>query len=196
MIGIMEIAIASDHAGWELKTEISARLVTLGHILHDKGCHSGASVDFPDHVYPAALAVSRGECERAILIDGAGYPSGMLANMLPDVFAAVCNDPVGARLAREHSDANTLCLGAKIIGSLMAEAIVKTFLETAYLGGRYAGRVEKLKAISARHRRPLTENQARQVLTLKDIQDAVSNRRTLVIDSKTVITPSVLDLLR
>ena len=110
----MKISMACDHAGFELKQHLAELLRKAGHEVLDFGCNSSDPVDFVDHVYPAALALSEARCDRAVLVDGAGYPSGIVANMLPDVFAAVANDPVSARLSREHSDANALCVGGRI----------------------------------------------------------------------------------
>ena len=87
----MKIAIASDHAGYEIKELLKSVLVDERHIVRDFGTNTTQSVDYPDYIYPAALAVSRGECDRAVLVDGAGYPSAALANMLFGVYAAVCN---------------------------------------------------------------------------------------------------------
>ncbi len=191
----MRIAVACDHAGFDLKTEIVALLRQLGHDVVDFGTNSRESVDFVDFVYPAALAVSRAECERAILVDGAGYPSGMVANMLPGVFAAVANDVFSARLSREHSNANVLCLGGKVVGAGVAGEIVKTWLEAKFLGGKYAARVAKVEALAKRHKRP-HEEQPRKVITVQDIKDALLKKESLLIDSSTILTPSVLDLIR
>lgn len=191
----MKIALACDHAGFDLKTGIADQLKALGHEVLDFGTNSTASVDFVDHVYPAALAVTRAEAERAVLIDGAGYPSGIVANMLPDVYAAVCNDTVSARLSREHTNANVLCLGGKVIGALAAAEILRIWMSTDFLGGRYLKRVEKVQELARRHRRGF-EVQARKVITLQDIRHALTRRESLLIDESTIITPSVLDLVR
>lgn len=191
----MRIALACDHAGFDLKTGIKEQLTALGHEVLDFGAGSTASVDFVDHVYPAALAVSRAEAERAILIDGAGYPSGIVANLLPEVYAAVANDPISARLSREHSNANVLCLGGKIIGALLAAEIVRVWMSTDFLGGRYTRRVEKVQELARRHRRA-HDAQARKVITLQDVRDALVRRESLLIDESTIVTPSVLDLVR
>lgn len=191
----MKIAVACDHAGFETKNAVKEQLVSLGHEVVDFGTQSTASVDFVDYVYPAALAVSRKEAERAILIDGAGYPSGIVANLLPDVFAAVANDVVSARLSREHTNANVLCLGGKILGALAAAEIVSVWLKAEYLGGRYAKRVEKVQELARKHRRP-AEVSARKVITVQDVRDALTKREPLILDQSTIVTPSVMDLVR
>lgn len=151
----MKIALASDHAGFALKKEIQKFLEDLGHQCQDFGCPSEESADLADFIYPASVAISNGEFERGIFVDGVGYGSAMIANKLPNVFAAVCQDPFCASLARSHSNTNVLCLGGKIIGSAIAMEIVKTWLNTAYLidQPRYTKRVDKVIEIDKKHRR-------------------------------------------
>ncbi len=150
----MKIALASDHAGRSLKLEIAALLVSMGHEIHDFGTDSDDAADLPDYVYPAALAVSAGNFERGIFVDGVGYGSAMIANKVPGIFAAVCQDPFCAELARSHSDTNVLCLGGKIIGSAIALEIVRVWMTTDWLGTsepKYARRVQKVVDIDTRH---------------------------------------------
>ena len=154
----MRIALANDHAGTALKNEIAAWLQSLGHEVVDFGTFDEQPCDLPDYVYPAALAVSRGECERGIFVDGVGYGSAMIANKLPGVFAAVAQDPFCAWLARSHSDTNVLCIGGKIIGSVLAMEVVKSWMSIDWLGTseeKYARRVAKVVEIAERHVRPL-----------------------------------------
>ena len=143
----MRIALASDHAGYPLKEEIKA--VLTGHELTDFGTHGTDAADLPDFAHPAALAVSDGDVDRAILVDGVGYGSAMIANKLPGVFAAVCQDPFCAGLARSHSDTNVLCLGGKIIGSAIAREIVRVGMTTDFLADepKYKTRVDKVVQI-------------------------------------------------
>ncbi|GHN52903.1 hypothetical protein ME802_06760 [Lactobacillus delbrueckii] len=86
--------------------------------------------DLSDFVYPASLAVAKGECDRGIFVDGVGYGSALIANKINGIYAAVCQDPFCAKLARQHTDSNVFCLGAKIVGDMMAGEIVKTWLNT------------------------------------------------------------------
>ncbi|NMD46295.1 MAG: RpiB/LacA/LacB family sugar-phosphate isomerase [Propionibacterium sp.] len=154
----MRIAMANDHAGTALKNEIAAWLRSQGHEVVDFGAHDEQACDLPDHVYPAALAVARGEVDRGIFVDGVGYGSAMIANKLPAVLAAVAQDPFCAWLARSHSDSNVLCIGAKIIGSALAMEVVKSWMTTDWLGRteeKYARRVAKVVEIAERHVRPL-----------------------------------------
>ena len=150
----MRIALASDHAGYPLKEEV--KCVLQGHELVDFGTHSTEAADLSDYVHPAARAVSDGDADRAILVDGVGYGSALIANKLPGVYAAVCQDPFCAGLARSHSDTNVLCIGGKIIGSALAHEVVRVWMTTEFLDEeKYRRRVEKVRAIAERHLRPL-----------------------------------------
>ncbi len=147
----MKIIMASDHAGVELKAEIKALLETMGHEVDDMGPYDTTAVDLSDFVYPAALKVSQ-EKVRGIFVDGVGYGSALIANRIYGLDAVVCQDPFCAKLAREHTDSNVLCLGGKIIGSALALEIVRTWMTTAFLPEeKYIRRVEKVKAISEKH---------------------------------------------
>ncbi len=152
----MKIALASDHAGFALKQEIQSLLRSLGHETLDFGAYDEQACDLPDSVYPAAQAVSKGLVDRGIFIDGVGYGSAMIANKLYGVYAAVCQDPFCAALARSHSDTNVLCLGGKIIGSALALEIVRVWMTTEPLSDeKYRRRVAKVIAINDQHLKPL-----------------------------------------
>ena len=154
----MRIAMASDHAGRALKEEIKAQLAAGGHEVVDFGTDTDDPADLPDHVYPAALAVGRGEVDRGIFVDGVGYGSALIANRIAGVDAVVCQDPFCARLAREHTDSNVLCLGGKIIGSAIALEIVRVWMTTDFLNTeKYIKRVDKVREISKRHLVPLDQ---------------------------------------
>lgn len=147
----MKIIMASDHAGVELKAEIKALLETMGHEVDDMGPYGTTAVDLSDFVYPAALKVSQ-EKVRGIFVDGVGYGSALIANRIYGLDAVVCQDLFCAKLAREHTDSNVLCLGGKIIGSALALEIVRTWMTTDFLPEeKYIRRVEKVKAISEKH---------------------------------------------
>ena len=147
----MKIIMASDHAGVELKAEIKALLETMGHEVDDMGPYDTTAVDLSDFVYPAALKVSQ-EKVRGIFVDGVGYGSALIANRIYGLDAVVCQDPFCAKLAREHTDSNVLCLGGKIIGSALALEIVRTWMTTDFLPEeKYIRRVEKVKASSEKH---------------------------------------------
>jgi ribose 5-phosphate isomerase B len=149
----VKVALASDHAGFPLKEEIKGLLRDGDAETLDFGTQSEEACDLPDFVYPAALAVGRGEADRGIFVDGVGYGSALIANKIYGVFAAVCQDPFCATLARSHSNTNVLCLGGKIIGSALALEVVKAWMTTEYLADvdKYRRRVEKVYEIAEKH---------------------------------------------
>ena len=148
----MKIAMANDHAGTALKNEIKAYLESEGHEIQDFGTYDGESCDLSDFVYPAALSVAKGECDRGIFVDGVGYGSAMIANKLSGIYAVVCQDPFCAQLARQHNDGNVLCLGGKIIGGAIAMETVRVWMHTDSLTAeKYVRRVQKVKAINDKH---------------------------------------------
>ncbi len=153
----MKIAVASDHAGFILKEEVKSYLESQGHVVQDFGTFSEESCDLSDFVYPAALAVAKGESDRGIFIDGVGYGSALIANKIYGLDAAVCQDSFCAKLARMHSNTNVLCIGAKIIGSAIAMEIVKVWLTTDFLKDveKYKRRVDKVNKIAEKHLLPI-----------------------------------------
>ena len=140
----MKIALASDHAGYDYKEEIKGFLAAAGHEVVDFGTDSEESVDYPLFIRPAAEAVARGECDRAIVLGGSGNGEAMTANRIPGVRCALCWDERTARLAREHNDANALSLGQRLISRETALAIVKVWLETPFEGGRHVRRIQMI----------------------------------------------------
>ncbi|WP_141603985.1 ribose 5-phosphate isomerase B [Terrilactibacillus laevilacticus] len=155
----MKIAMANDHAGFGLKEEIKAVLEEQGHEVLDFGTHSTDACDLPDYIYPASLAVAKGEADRGIFVDGVGYGSALIANRIHGLTAVVCQDPFCAKLAREHTDSNVLCIGGKIIGSAIALEIVDVWMKTDFLSGieKYERRVKKVNDISEKHLKKLSE---------------------------------------
>ncbi|MEJ6120658.1 RpiB/LacA/LacB family sugar-phosphate isomerase [Vibrio sp. 2-Bac 85] len=153
----MKIAIACDHAGFNLKEEVKILLKSQGHDVLDFGTNNEVSCDLPDYIYPAALAVAKGEADRGIFIDGVGYGSALIANKIFGLYAAVCQDPFCAQLARSHSDTNVLCIGAKIIGSAIAIETVNAWMRTEFLCNeeKYKKRVDRVIEISEAHLKPL-----------------------------------------
>lgn len=146
----MKIAIASDHAGYHLKEDVKMWLRELGHEARDFGTHSEDPVDYPDFVAQAADAVSRGECERGVVLGGSGNGETIVANKMAGIRCALCHDVTTARLARAHNDANMLALGQRIVGGEVAKDVVRAWLETPFDGGRHQRRIEKISAIEAR----------------------------------------------
>ena len=140
----MRIAIASDHAAVAMKAELAGWLREAGHEVRDLGADGEASVDYPDYGFVLADAIAHGEAERGIALCGSGIGIAIAANRNPAVRCAQVAEPLSARLAREHNDANAIALGSRLIGSEMAKACVEAFLTTEFAGGRHCGRVEKL----------------------------------------------------
>ncbi len=146
----MKIAVASDHAGYKLKEELKMLLREFGHEVRDFGTHSEEPVDYPDFIVLAAEAVSRGECDRAIVLGGSGNGEAIVANKVPGIRCALCHDVTTARLARAHNDANVLAIGQRIVGPAVTRDLVREWLETPFEGGRHERRLEKLAALEAR----------------------------------------------
>jgi ribose 5-phosphate isomerase B len=141
---MMRIAVASDHAGFKYKTLLAKHLQDLGHDVKDFGTYSEEPVDYPDFIRPAAEAVARGECERGIMLGGSGNGEAMAANRVKGVRCAYCFNEETAKLGRMHNDANAISIGERIVSAQMAVAIVNTWLETPFEGGRHVRRIQKL----------------------------------------------------
>ncbi len=137
----MRIALASDHAGFGLKQNIAARLAALGHDVHDLGTHGTESVDYPEFGFAVAHAVTSGAAECGVLVCGSGIGVSIAANRVAGARAARCTSEFDARLARQHNDANILCLGSRVTGPGLAESILDAFLGAGFDGGRHARRV-------------------------------------------------------
>ena len=138
------IAIASDHAGYELKTRLVEDLGGQGYEVLDLGTQGPDSVDYPDFGHALAQAIEKGRARRGVVVCGTGIGISIAVNRHGGVRAALCHDETSARLARQHNDANVLALGARMIGSEVARNCLKVFLETDFEGGRHVGRVAKL----------------------------------------------------
>lgn len=138
------IAICSDHAGFELKSIIEGYLEADNKEIKDFGTYSAESCDYPDFAHPCAKAVETGECYPGIAMCGSGNGIAMTLNKHQGIRAALCWTPELARLARQHNDANVLVLPARFINPVDALAIVDTFLETPFEGGRHQRRIDKI----------------------------------------------------
>ena len=145
----MRVAIGSDHAGFALKGELCSLLDELRVEYRDFGTFSAETVDYPDFVAPVARAVARGEYERGIVLGGSGTGEAIVANKVRGIRCVQCTNPVVARLAREHNDANVIAFGARIIGTEVAKACLREFLASDFSGGRHVARLEKLARIEA-----------------------------------------------
>ncbi len=140
----MRVAVATDHAGLPLKQPIVDWLTADGHDVTDHGVDDSAPVDYPDVIAPAARAVANGDADLAIVLGGSGTGEQIVANKIRGIRCVEASDPVTARLAREHNDANALAMGARIIGREVAIACVAAFVNGVFQGGRHARRVEKI----------------------------------------------------
>ena len=141
------IAIASDHGGYALKEHIKAYLTAQGKSVKDFGTDSLASCDYPVFGRAAAEAVASGECETGIVICTTGIGISITANKVKGIRCALCADSVTAEMTRRHNNANMLAMGAGVVGNLLAERIVDTFLNTEFEGGRHERRVNLMMDI-------------------------------------------------
>jgi len=139
------IPIASDHAGFELKEKLKAKLTALGYDVEDLGTDSAASTDYPDYAHPLANAIASGAAKRGVLLCGTGLGMSYAANRHPHVRAAVAWLPEIAELARKHNDANVLVVPARFVSEQDSEHILKKFLDTPFEGGRHQPRVDKIE---------------------------------------------------
>ena len=143
------IALASDHAGFSYKEKIKTVLNELQLPFTDFGTNSNESTDYPDYGHAAALAVSKGECDRGILVCGTGIGMSIVANKHTGVRAAACETIEAAELSRKHNDANVLCIGERLTTWDEAQAIVRMFLKTDFEGGRHERRVAKIHSLTS-----------------------------------------------
>jgi ribose 5-phosphate isomerase B len=147
--GMTSIAIASDHAGFQLKTEAVAELGRLGHLVMDLGPADTSSVDYPDYATRVTDAVKTSRAALGVLICGTGMGMAISANKVHGIRAALCRTEFEARMSRQHNDANVLCLGQRVTGTGLALEILKAFLNASFEGGRHATRVDKIRQLEA-----------------------------------------------
>ena len=145
----MRVAIGSDHAGFALKTALCRMLDDLGIAYRDFGTDSTEPVDYPDFIAPVARAVSRGEYERGIVLGGSGTGESIVANKIRGIRCVQAANPVIARVARQHNDANVIAIGARVTNVEVAEACVREFLDAEFEGGRHVRRIAKIAALEA-----------------------------------------------
>lgn len=138
------IAVAADHAGFDLKEILKRDLQDAGYAVLDLGTHSTASVDWPDYGKAMGEAIESGRVRRGVIVCGTGIGISIAANRHRKVRAALCHDATSARLTRRHNDANVLALGARLIGSETARECLRVFLATEFEGGRHAARIAKI----------------------------------------------------
>ena len=142
----MRIAVGCDHRGLNVKQFIIKLIAETGHTCQDFGCYTAESVDYPDIAQKVAEAVASGSFERGILICGTGIGMSIAANKVKGIRAALCSDAFSARCARQHNDANILCLGAKQKQDIIRE-VIEAFLATEFEGGRHLRRLDKIVAM-------------------------------------------------
>lgn len=140
----MKIAVGSDHAGWTGKEALKSMLEERGFEVVDVGTDGERSVDYPDFAFEVGKRVADGRVGLGLLVCGSGIGMSIAANKVPGVRAATCTDPLSARLARQHNDANVLCLGTRITGPDLLADILASFLDARFEGGRHARRVGKI----------------------------------------------------
>lgn len=144
----MKIGIGTDHAGYRAKEAVVALLEELGHEVRDFGTEDETSVDYPDFARAVGAAVASGEVDRGIVLCGSGVGVSIAANKIPGVRAATCHDTYSARQGVEHDAMNVLCLGARVVGSELIEAIVRSYLSAEFSGvDRHERRLGKVKEI-------------------------------------------------
>jgi RpiB/LacA/LacB family sugar-phosphate isomerase len=149
----MRVAIASDHAGFDLKQRVATALRESGHEVEDLGTHSADPVDYPDYAEAIGRALVDGRAERGVLICGSGVGASVAANKIPGVRAGLCHDEYSAHQGVEHDDMNVLVLGARVIGVALARELALRFLSARFSGEeRHVRRLEKVRSIERRYR--------------------------------------------
>ena len=146
----MRIAIGADHAGFLLKQHLKQTLERLGHTVDDHGTDSEAPVDYPLICIGVAREVAGGRADRGVVLGGSGQGEQIAANKVPGIRAALCNDLHTARLSREHNDANVLSMGGRIVALVLADDILKLWLDTPFAGGRHQRRLDQISAAERR----------------------------------------------
>jgi ribose 5-phosphate isomerase B len=139
----MNVVIGSDHGGYDLKAHLVSKLERQGRQVEDLGCHSSESVDYPDFAEQVCKRVIDDQNTLGILICGTGIGMSLAANRNYEIRAALCHDEFSAQMSREHNNANILCLGARVIGTGLAESIVDAWLNSSFSGGRHQIRIDK-----------------------------------------------------
>ena len=141
------IAIASDHAGFNLKQELKKHLDKLGIAYRDYGTYENKSCNYPDYAEALCRGIQAGESDLGILVCGTGVGMSMAANKCRGIRAACCSDTFSAKFTRLHNDANVLCMGERVVGAGLAAEIADAFLGTAFEGGRHQTRVDMVMAL-------------------------------------------------
>jgi|SRR5579863_154015 len=147
----MRIVLGSDHAGFEMKQDLLAYVMGLGHEVLDVGTDSTAPVDYPDYAEAVGMAVRNHQADRGILICGSGVGASVAANKIPDIRAGLCHDTYSAHQGVEHDDMNVLVMGSRVIAAELAHELVRSYLGAVFSGeARHVRRLEKVKRLEAR----------------------------------------------
>jgi len=144
------IALAADHAGWELKDRLAQHLRDGGYDVVDLGTSGPESVDYPDFGEAVGKAVASRTADLGVAVCGSGIGIAMAAGKVAGIRAATVHDETSARLAREHNDANVICLGARLVDHREAVAALDAYLTASFEGGRHQRRVDKIDALGRR----------------------------------------------
>lgn len=144
---VVRIAIGADHGGVVLKDVLAEHLAARGVEVIDLGTHGTDRVDYPDYGHAVGLAVALGRADLGVALCGSGIGIGMAANKVPGIRAATVHDETSARLARQHNDANVLCMGERLVGVEVARNALDAWLDATFEGGRHEARVAKLDAL-------------------------------------------------
>ena len=144
----MIIAIGCDHAGYELKEKVKARMAAAGHEMIDVGTNSTESVDYPAYGHAVGRAVASGKAERGIAICGSGIGISIACNKVPGIRAALCTSVEMAEMCRRHNNANVICMGARMIEEDLAYAMIDTWMSTEFEGGKHERRINELDDIN------------------------------------------------
>jgi ribose 5-phosphate isomerase B len=144
---VKRVALGSDHGAYDEKMTIKRYLQTTGYVVNDVGCHSKDSVDYPDVAAAVCRKVVSGDCERGIMLDGAGIGSSMACNKVRGIRAALCYDLRTVVNSREHNNANVMTLGGPLHDAGQLCEMVRVWLQTRFPGGRHLARVNKIMAL-------------------------------------------------
>ncbi|MBQ6438539.1 MAG: ribose 5-phosphate isomerase B [Mogibacterium sp.] len=141
----MKLVVGSDHAAYELKEAIKAKLISEGHEVIDVGCDSTESVDYPKYGHAVGRAVASGEAERGIAVCGSGIGISIACNKVPGIRAALCTSVEMAEMCRRHNNANVVCMGARMISQELAFDIIDTWMATEFEGGKHLRRINEIE---------------------------------------------------
>ena len=141
----MKIALGCDHAAFELKEAVKAKMESEGHTVIDVGTDSNESVDYPKFGHAVGRTVASGEAERGIALCGSGIGISIACNKVPGIRAALCTPVEMAEMCRRHNNANVVCMGARMISQELAFDIIDTWMKTEFEGGKHLRRINEIE---------------------------------------------------